>query len=87
VQIRPVRARSRRLLGCGAESERSLRRAVLWRKTSLGSQSGKGLRATERLLSVTETARQHGVDLLDYLTRAITAHRQNASAPPLLPAT
>jgi transposase len=125
-QIRPIRARFRRLLHCGADcesrktaamcrnlldlwpalwsfltnealeaaveptnnaAERALRRAVLWRKTSFGSQSGKGLRATERLLSVTETARQNGMDLLDYLTRALTAARQNASAPPLLPAT
>jgi transposase len=122
-QMRPIRARFRRLLRWGAKSqspkaaamcrnlldlwpalwsflsdaaletgveptnnaaERALRRAVLWRKTSFGSQSGKGLRATERLLSVTETARQNGVDLLDYLARAITAHRQNAPAPPLL---
>ena len=68
-------------------AERALRRAVLWRKTSFGSQSGKGLRATERLLSVTETARQNGIDLLDYLTRAIASHRQSAPAPQLLPAT
>lgn len=68
-------------------AERALRRAVLWRKTSFGSQSGKGLRATERLLSVTETARQNGIDLLDYLTHAISSHRQNAPAPQLLPVT
>ena len=125
-EMRPIRARFRRLLHCGAESEsrrtaamcrnllglwpalwrfphedaldagveptnnaaeRALRRAVLWRKTSYGSQSGKGLRVTERLLSITETARQNSVDLLDYLAQAITAHRQNAPAPPLLLAT
>lgn len=68
-------------------AERALRRAVLWRKTSYGSQSGKGLRVTERLLSVTETARQNAIDLLDYLAQAITARRQNTPAPPLLPAT
>lgn len=125
-QIRPIRARFRRLLRWGAAcestkaaamcrnllslwpalwsflrnealdagveptnnaAERSLRRAVLWRKTSFGSQSGKGLRATERLLSVTETARQRGIDLLDYLTRALTAHRQDSPAPQLLSTT
>jgi transposase len=125
-QIRPVRARLRRLLTAGAvcaqpkvaamcrnllelwpalwrfsaedaleagleptnnAAERALRPAVLWRKSSFGSQSGKGLRATERLLSVTETARQHGLDLLDYLSDAITAHRCHEPAPHLLPAT
>lgn len=66
-------------------AERSLRRAVLWRKCCFGSQSGRGLRFVERMLTVTETCRQNQLNVLDYLTRAIVAGRQNARAPRLLP--
>ena len=38
-------------------AERALRFGVLWRKRSLGSQSDKGLRWVERILSVKETCR------------------------------
>lgn len=66
-------------------AERALRRAVLWRKCSFGSQSGKGLRFVERMLTLAETCRQQSVNVLDYLTRAIVANRQNGPAPRLLP--
>jgi transposase len=38
-------------------AERALRFGVLWRKRSLGSQSDKGLRWVERILSIKETCR------------------------------
>ena len=38
-------------------AERALRFGVLWRKRSLGSQSDKGLRWVERILSLKETCR------------------------------
>ena len=38
-------------------AERALRFGVLWRKRSLGSQSNKGLRWVERILSIKETCR------------------------------
>lgn len=66
-------------------AEQALRGAVIWRKTSFGSNSGKGLRFTERMLTVIETCRIHERNILDYLTRAIVAHRQNQPAPHLLP--
>lgn len=66
-------------------AERALRRGVLWRKGCFGSQSGAGLRFVERILTLTETARQNGVGALDYLTRAITASRSGTLAPLLLP--
>lgn len=69
------------------QAERALRRAVLWRKTSFGSASGKGLRFVERVLTLSETCRQQQVNLLDYLTRAIVAYRQNVPTPRLLPST
>lgn len=67
------------------QAERSLRRAVLWRKGCFGSASGKGLLFVERVLTLCETARQNEVNVLDYLTRALFAYRQNAPAPRLLP--
>ncbi|HEV2149202.1 MAG TPA: IS66 family transposase [Longimicrobiaceae bacterium] len=66
-------------------AERALRRGVLWRKGCFGSQSGTGLRLVERILTLTETARQNGVCALDYLTRAIAASRSGTPAPLLLP--
>ena len=38
-------------------AERALRYGVLWRKRGLGSQSDKGLRWVERILSLRETCR------------------------------
>ncbi len=67
-------------------AEQALRAPVIGRKLCFGSQSGKGLRATERLLSVTQTCRQHQRNLLSYLTEALAAHRQGLAPPALLPA-
>lgn len=66
-------------------AERALRKPVLWRKGSFGSNSGRGLRFVERILTVGETCRQHKRGMLDYLTRAIEAHRAGSPAPLLLP--
>jgi transposase len=51
-------------------AERALRRAVLWRRKSFGTQSSAGSRFVERILSVVTTLRQQGRDVLDYLTAA-----------------
>lgn len=67
-------------------AEQALRAPVIRRKLCFGSQSGSGLRATERLLSVTQTCRQHGRNLLGYLSEAVTAHRHGHAPPALLPA-
>jgi hypothetical protein len=66
------------------ETERALRAAVIWRKTSFGSQSGRGLRIVERLLSIAETCKKQALDLLGYLSTAITAQRLGHPAPALL---
>jgi hypothetical protein len=55
------------------EAERLLRAGVIWRKTSFGSNSGRGMRMIERLLTVAETSRKQGRDLPDYLTAAVRA--------------
>jgi transposase len=66
------------------EAERALRAGVIWRKTSFGSQSGRGLRLVERLLTVAETGKKQQRDLLGYLTAAIDAHRTGLQAPVLI---
>jgi transposase len=51
-------------------AERSLRRGVLWRKKSFGTQSEEGTRFVERVLTVVTTLRQQKRDVMDFLTTA-----------------
>jgi transposase len=64
--------------------ERALRPAVIWRKLCYGTASAAGSRFVERILTVVATTRQQGRDLLDFLSMALSAHRQGASIPALL---
>lgn len=66
-------------------AERALRKPVIQRKITLGSNSGKGLRFTERMLSISETCRQSQIHLQGYLERAIVSHRRGDPTPRLLP--
>ena len=66
--------------------ERLLRRAVLWRKRSFGCQSASGCRFVERILTVVQTRRLQGKNVLDYLHDALRAHRAGQPCPKLLPA-
>jgi transposase len=66
-------------------AERIIRAAVLWRKTSFGTQSEVGSRFVERILTVTATLKLQDRHVLTYLTEAIQAHRLGASPPSLLP--
>lgn len=67
-------------------SECAVRHAVIWRRISGGTQSASGSRFVERMLTVVATCRQHGRNVLDYLTSAIQAHRAALAVPSLLPA-
>jgi transposase len=49
-------------------AERALRRAVLWRRKSFGTQSETGSQFVERILTVMMSLRQQGRDVLEYLT-------------------
>jgi transposase len=60
--------RSRGVEPTNNTAERALRRAVLWRRKSFGTQSAAGSRFVERILSVVTTLRQQGRDVLEYLT-------------------
>lgn len=66
-------------------SERALRPAVLWRRSSLGAQTQDGSRFVSRLLTVVTTLRLQQRNVLDYLTQACQAQRQGQPAPSLLP--
>jgi len=66
-------------------AERALRPAVIWRRTSLGTQSGAGSQFVARMLSVTQSLRSQKRPVLEYLTRACEAARQGEPAPSLLP--
>src|SRR5215207_4773719 len=47
--------------------ERALRRAVLWRRKSFGTQSASGSQFVGRVLTAVESLRQQGRDVLTYL--------------------
>jgi transposase len=65
-------------------AERALRAAVLWRKRSFGCQSEEGCRFVERMLTVTQTLRMQGRQVLGFLRDALLAHRRGQPAPRLL---
>ncbi len=66
-------------------AERPLRRAVLWRRRSFGTQSGAGSQFVERILPAVTTLRQQRRDVLEYLTAACAAAISGEPAPSLLP--
>ena len=67
-------------------AERELRRLVLWRKRCFGSQSDRGDRFVERMMTVTHTLRKQQRNVLDFLHHCFVAKLNNAPAPSLLAA-
>jgi transposase len=68
-------------------AERAERHAVIWRRISGGTDSARGSRFVERMLTVVATSRQQGRDVLDYLASCFNAARSGQAIPSLLPAT
>jgi transposase len=66
--------------------ERAIRRAVIIRKTSFGSQSEHGCRFLERVLTVHATLRQRGRSVHDFVVEACRAHMRGSRRPSLLAA-
>ena len=66
-------------------AERCLRRGVLWRRRSFGTQSETGSRFVQRVLTTVTTLRQQKRDVLDYLTTACAAAIRGDKPPSLLP--
>jgi transposase len=65
-------------------AERMIRPAVLWRKSSFGTQSLRGSRFAECMLTVSQTLRLQGWSVLDFVERSIRAARCGKPAPSLL---
>jgi transposase len=66
-------------------AEQAIRPAVIWRKTSLGSQSRRGSDFVERMLTCVSTLRRKGRNVLDYVHDACVAREQGRPAPALIP--
>jgi transposase len=66
---------------------RALRHAVIWRRISGGTDSVRGSRFVERMLTVVATCRQQGRNVLEYLTACFEADRRGRAVPSLLPVT
>jgi transposase len=64
-------------------AERELRAFVLWRKRSFGTQSARGNRFAERLMTVAHTARKQGKNVLELLTAGCVAHLDGDRPPSL----
>lgn len=65
-------------------AERALRHGVIWRRTSHGTDGEPGSRYAERMLTVVATCRQHGRDVLGFLTACLRARLDGTAAPSLL---
>ena len=65
-------------------AERALRPAVLWRKGSFGSQSDRGSRFAERMLTVAASCRQQKRHLLTFLLEACQGALSGSSPPSLV---
>jgi transposase len=64
-------------------AERELRAFVLWRKRCFGTQSERGNRFAERLMTVAHTARKQRKDVLAFLTACCQARLDGIRAPSL----
>jgi len=65
-------------------AERVVRQGVLWRKGSFGTQSERGGRYVERILTVCATCRLQGRSVIEYLCDACHCHLNGIPAPSLI---
>ena len=66
-------------------AERAIRPAVLWRRKSFGTQSERGSRFVERILTVRATLRQQGRNVVAYVTEVCVCSLTGHPVPSLLP--
>jgi transposase len=66
-------------------AERAIRPAVIWRRTSFGSDSLAGSEFVSRLLTVVSSLHLQERNILDFLVESISAARSGAVPPSLLP--
>jgi transposase len=62
-------------------SERNLRPAVIWRKVSFGTQSERGNRFVERILSAVETLKIQKRNVFEFLANCFRCHLNGSSVP------
>jgi len=65
-------------------AERVVRQAVLWRKGSFGTQSERGARYAERILTACATCRLQGCSVIEYLRNACRCHLDGIASPSLI---
>ncbi|MFB2767942.1 IS66 family transposase [Pelatocladus sp. BLCC-F211] len=66
-------------------AERAIRPAVIWRRTSFGSQTQAGSHFVARMLTVVTTLKSQKRNVLDFITQAVVAARGDNTPPSLLP--
>jgi transposase len=66
-------------------AERAIRPAVIWRRTSFGSDSLAGSEFVSRLLTVVSSLSLQERNILDFLVESVSAARSDAIPPSLLP--
>ncbi len=65
-------------------AERTLRDYVVWRKMSFGTQSERGNRFVERIMTVSASCKQQGRDAVEFITEAVRCHLQGIPTPSLV---
>jgi len=65
-------------------AERIIRQGVLWRKSSFGTQSERGARYVERILTACATCRLQGQSVIAYLRHACHCHLNGIPVPSLI---
>lgn len=66
-------------------AERAIRPAVIWRRTSFGSQTKAGSIFVARMLTVVTTLKSQQRNVLEFMTQAVADARVGKKAPSLLP--
>ncbi|RME51967.1 hypothetical protein D6783_06200, partial [Candidatus Woesearchaeota archaeon] len=67
-------------------AERAIRPAVLWRKTSYGTESEKGSEYVAHMMTVIMTLKMKGRNVFEYMIEACMRVRRGEQPPSLLPA-
>jgi transposase len=66
-------------------AERAIRPAVIWRRTSFGSDSAAGSEFVSRLLTVVSSLKAQERNILNFLAESVSASRSGQIPPSLLP--
>lgn len=66
-------------------AERTLRAYVLWRKMSFGSQSERGNRFIERMMTIRASCRQQNRNVVHFIKGALCSYYGKGESPSLLP--